>query len=82
MTLQHGHDDQVREDARHLEESPQDPGVLDALGVVLARRGEFQQAIEVASRAETCARAQGNPQLADAIRKRSASYRTGQPFLE
>jgi len=65
-----------------VQDLPQDPGVLDALGVVLARRGEFAEALDVGGRAAARARAAGNAPLADAIERRLASYRNGQPFLE
>lgn len=63
-------------------QSPDDPLLLDLLGVALARRGEFPAAIESATSAASLARTRGAGQLADAIQARIGLYRNRQPYVE
>lgn len=65
-----------------LAQSPDDPLLLDLLGVALARRGEFPAAIESANAALGIARARGIGQLVDEIQVRVGLYQNRQPYVE
>lgn len=70
-----------------VQKSPQDPVLLDVLGIVRARHGDFAgatQAATAALRNMSGARqsAPGNAELAGSIQARLNLYATGQPYLE
>jgi tetratricopeptide (TPR) repeat protein len=57
------------------------PGALDALAAVLARTGQFDDAIKTAQAAISAANSQRNPPLASEIQARLNGYRAGRPFV-
>jgi spermidine synthase/tetratricopeptide (TPR) repeat protein len=59
-----------------------DPRLLDVYAATLAETGRFQEAATVAARAAKLAAARGQPQLAQQLRERMATYQAGRPVRE
>ncbi len=59
-----------------------DAGVLDALASAYAESGRFADATKVAQRAEQCATASGQLDLAARIRERLQLYQAGRCYRE
>jgi tetratricopeptide (TPR) repeat protein len=59
-----------------------DPNTLDTLAAGLAAAERFEEALEVATRAEELARLRGDAPTRDEIARRLALYRTGLPYVE
>lgn len=70
------------EAARGAAGSEVDSGLLDTKAVVLAARGLFAEALDVAQGAEHLARSAGDTGLAAELAKRIALYREGKRFVD
>jgi tetratricopeptide (TPR) repeat protein len=66
---------------RAVKRSPDDSESLDTLAAALARGGKFDQAIEVAGRAQYRAARAGNKSMADSVGRRIALYRQDKPYI-
>ncbi len=60
--------------------SAEDPNVLDTLAAAYAEDNQFARAAALASQAMNLAAAQGNTDLASAIRERVRLYKSGKPY--
>lgn len=67
----------IRLARRAIEVAGEQPGLLNVLAAALARHAEYEQAVEVATRAEAAARSSGQTELAEAIVERREAYRAG-----